>query len=331
MPRPPKFYFPGKIYYITTSVEEGFMFPPNELTREYILKSLAQAQTRHKIEIVDIIVQPTHIHIMVRVLDPTDAAKFMERFKTETAHVVNRILGRKKKTVWCEGYDSPLIPDLATAIDRIAYIYANPSNDNGEDTIEAFPGFNTFSSRKWMASGELPLDDIEVTTYHLARSDFIPVMDHTPEGYNRYRLNLVQNKKKNTVTFSPNALFKAFGITDEKEIRQLNAFIVAEVRKREEKNRSLREAAGRTVIGAKKLRETPIGTHYVPNRKGRRMRVHCKDVKLRKEVLADLRAMVEKRDEVRELRRKGDYSRRYPIGMFPPYEFRLAEYIRTPW
>ena len=116
-----------------------------------------------------------------------------------------------------------------------------------------------------------------------------------------------------------------------KEIRQLNAFIVAEVRKREEKNRSLREAAGRTVIGAKKLRETPIGTHYIPNRKGRRMRVHCKDVKLRKEVLADLRAMVEKRDEVRELRRKGDYSRRYPIGMFPPYEFRLAEYIRTPW
>lgn len=331
MPRPPKFYFPGKIYFITTSVEDGFMFPPNELTRELVLKSLAQAQKLYNIEILDVIVQMTHIHIMVRVIDPADAADFMERFKTETAHVLNRILGKKKKTVWCEGYDSPLIPDLATAIDKIAYIYANPSNDDGEDTIEAFPGFNTFSTRKWMASGELPLDDVEIATYYLARTDFHPATDHTPEGYRRYRLNLIEGRKKNALTISPNAVFHAFGITDEREIRALNGLIVSEVRKREEINRSVRETQGRTVIGAKRLRETPIGAHYIPDRSGRRMRVHCKDITLRKEVLSALRALVKTRDKVREGRRKGDYSLRYPIGVFPPYEFRLAEYIRTPW
>jgi hypothetical protein len=43
----------------------------------------------------------------------------MERFKTESAHAVNNLLGREKRTVWCKSYDEPVILDKAMAIDKL--------------------------------------------------------------------------------------------------------------------------------------------------------------------------------------------------------------------
>jgi REP element-mobilizing transposase RayT len=325
MPAPPKFTFHGGIYFVTTSVEEGITFPPNETTKELILKSLAQAQGLHNIEIIDIIIQPTHVHMLVRVIDPSDAVDFMERFKTESAHAINRILGRKKKTLWCEGYDSPFIPDIATAIEKIAYLYANPSNDGAVDSINDFPGFNTFYLREAVAAGEQFFSQTYIPTYHIARSDFTVVKDHTPDGYQRYRNRLIQNKKKNSLTISPNALFQKFGITDEAEIRTLNRVIIDEVRRREEKNRTLRQDEGKAVIGAERLAATPIGTHYVPDRTGRRMRVHCVDRELRRATLKWMRELYRRARVVLDRWRIGDFSVPYPIGLFPPTGIRLAE------
>ena len=325
MPAPPKFIFHGGIYFITTSAEEGLTFPPNETIKELILKSLAQAQGLHNIEIIDIIIQPTHVHILVRVIDPGDASDFMERFKTESAHAINRILGRKKKTLWCEGYDSPFIPDLGTAIEKIAYLYSNPSNDNAVNSINDFPGFNTFYLREAVASGAQSLSKIYIPTYCIARSDFTVVKDHTPEGYQRYRNKLIRKKKRNSLTISPNALFQKFGITDEAEIRRLNGVIIEEVRRREQRNRMQRQTEGRVVIGAKRLAATPIGTHFVPHRTGRRMRVHCGDRALRRDTLLWMRELYRRARVVLDRWRLGDLSVPYPIGLFPPTGIRLAE------
>ena len=45
---------------------------------------------------------------------------FMERFKCETAHAVNRLLGRRQVTVWCKGYDSPVILTLDDLVEKLA-------------------------------------------------------------------------------------------------------------------------------------------------------------------------------------------------------------------
>ena len=127
MPRSNKVFFHGSIHFVSISVEEGFMFPPNPLIKELLKKCIAQAQHLYPIQICALLVESTHIHLLVRVIDPQDAVNFFGRFKTESAHAVNRLLGRKKRTVWCEGYDSPLVDDIETIKDKICLLYTSPS------------------------------------------------------------------------------------------------------------------------------------------------------------------------------------------------------------
>jgi len=328
MPAPPKFFFHGAIYFITTSIERDVMLPPNPLIREIILKCLAQAQCLYPIEIIDIIIQPTHVHMLVRIRDPKSAAGFMERFKTESAHAINGLLGRKRSTLWCERYDSPYIPDLETAISKIVYIYTNPSNDGGVDSIRDFPGFNTFHLRESCASESSDFKLVELETYVIPRPRFTKLKSNSHKYYSEYRDNLIKDLETTVVTLSPNALFEKFGIKDATLIRKYNQLIIQKIEQKEELNRVERKQRGVGVIGATRLAGTTIGSAFMPSRSGRRMRVHCVDKAVRIETLFWMRELQEAGRRVREQWRIGDYSDRYPMGLFPPNGFRLAEPLR---
>ncbi|MEN9845574.1 MAG: hypothetical protein RIS36_721 [Pseudomonadota bacterium] len=69
--------------------------------------------------------------------------------------MINGLLERDKRTLWCEGYDSPIVLTPLRALTIIAYMYANPAKDNLETTIDryyllsaVFPhrGFRPFGS-----------------------------------------------------------------------------------------------------------------------------------------------------------------------------------------
>lgn len=325
MPAPPKFFFHGGIYFITTSVERDFMLPPNPLIREIILKSLAQAQKLYPIEIIDIIVLPTHVHLLVRILDPECAASFMERFKTESAHAINRLLGRRRSTLWCERYDSPYIPDLETALNKIVYIYTNPSNDGAVDRIDEFPGFNTFNLRVSSSIHPLKAGPIEIGTYVIPRPSFTKLKSHSLDYYTKYRDGLVKGLQSAVVKITPNALFEKFGVYDDLSIQHYNQVIIERIRQKEALNRVERALAKKGVIGARKLTKMVIGSAFMPERSGRRMRVHCQNKALRIETLLWMRDLQRAGKDVRERWRVGDYSERYPMGLFPPNGFRLAE------
>ena len=48
----------------------------------------------------------------------------VRKFKTESAHAVNRLLGIRKRTIWCEGYDSPMVyKDLDRAVEKIKFCF----------------------------------------------------------------------------------------------------------------------------------------------------------------------------------------------------------------
>ena len=60
--------------------------------------------------------------------------------------MLNRILSRSKRTIWCDGDDIPTVLTLRRALVAIAYLYANQVKDNLESTIENYPGFSTSKS-----------------------------------------------------------------------------------------------------------------------------------------------------------------------------------------
>jgi hypothetical protein len=59
--------------------------------------------------------------------------------------MLKRLLGKKHLTLWQKnGTGAFLIPDLETVKERIAYFYNNPTKANLVDTIEQYPGLNTW-------------------------------------------------------------------------------------------------------------------------------------------------------------------------------------------
>ena len=123
MPSNPKYTQNNTVVLITTSVEEGLIFPQNPLIKVLLLAALLRAQTLHPGCIpCHFLISTTHIHILVYVLNPDDVKGFMERFKTESSHYINRLLGRQKRTIWCASYDSPALLQESDARNWIAYI-----------------------------------------------------------------------------------------------------------------------------------------------------------------------------------------------------------------
>ena len=327
MSRPPKIFFPGSVHFVSISVEEDFMFPPNALVKELIEKSIAQAQQLYPIKIIAILVESTHVHMLIRVIDPQDAVDFFERFKTESAHAVNRLLGRKKRTVWCEGYDSPLVDDVETIKDKLAYIYENPAKDGLTDQVDHFPGVCTWNDFKSL--GPRSTSKRVYETRYLPRSDFNELPDgHLVErDYERLRRKLIHGKKKNFYEVDFNAWMERFGITDPQEQHEVNKNIIAMVREREAVHRALREKESRGVIGRKRLVETTVGGRYRPERTGRRMLVHSVDPNFRKEQIRWIKALIQAGRDVLARWRLGDTSVQYPMGLFPPTGVRLVEPI----
>ena len=328
MPRNPKIFFHGGCHFITMSVEEGFMFPPNLLINEVIKKCLAQAQALHPVRISDIQVLSTHIHLFIQVINPQDVVDFIERFKCESAHIINRLLGRKKKTVWCEGYDSPLIDDLPTAISKIAYIYENPSKDGLVGSIRQYSGVNSYQQR--LQAADTGAFTKTYSTRRIARSDFKALPKKTRlslEDYRKLRRKLIRNKPKAHFQIDQVTWMERFGVITDEEKRRVCKQIIAEVAAREEGHHATRKAEGRSVLGARRVAEQPIGTLYIPERTGRRMLTHSEDPEIRKRTIRWMKELIYRGKEVLLQWWQGDLTIPYPPGLFPPTGPRMVEPI----
>ncbi|MBX7143689.1 MAG: transposase [Oligoflexia bacterium] len=104
-----KYHPHGSVLFVTFSVEQGLLLLSNPLCEALIKSCLARAQFLYPVEICHFLVEATHIHMVLVVKNPDDVCRFVGYFKTESAHTLNGLLGREKRTVWCEGYDSPVI------------------------------------------------------------------------------------------------------------------------------------------------------------------------------------------------------------------------------
>ena len=146
MPRPPKVFRHNDVLFVTTAVEQGLLLPANPLVSFIILCCLARAQALFPVTVSAFIVEGTHAHLLLVVINPEDVADFMERFKTESAHAINALLGRRGRTVWCDGYDSPVLGNPEDVVRKLVYLYTNPAKDGLVRSIHDYPGLSSFGA-----------------------------------------------------------------------------------------------------------------------------------------------------------------------------------------
>ena len=314
MSRLRKFIVPGEVYFITTSVESTLAFPPNELINTILLSCLARAQELYPVIVCEFLISTTHVHFIIVARNPEDVCGFMCRFKTETAHALNRLLGYQKRTIWCQGYDSPMLyKDLDRAVEKVAYIYANPAKDNLVKSIDDYPGLSSWSAQK-NPCAVIPRSRIKQLTSN----------NPSLEELAKYRAKLIRKARTGSFTLNPSAWMEVFGVTTKEDKTSLRQRVIKRVRELEAEAEKLRIFEGKSVIGAKILISTPICAPYVPKRMGKRMYIICGCVELRKTFLTNLKAQIGRANEVFKRWKVGDFSLPFPLGLFPPSMPRLA-------
>ncbi len=324
MPRPPRFLLNGETYLITSSIEEGLPLACNPLIKTIIESCLARAQSLYPVRLGHHLFEANHLHMLVTVDNPQDLVDFMRHFKTETAHAINNLLGRDKKTVWCESFDSPALLTVEDVIRKIAYLYSNPAKDNLEDSVDCFPGLSSwqeFRSKRSYYSKKCPwINRSAIHELPRTKLSIADIQDLTRRYKNGAR-------KSHTLRVDLDGWFDSFGITDPKERRRINERIIELVRDEEARFRRAREQEQKTVLGAQRLALRPIDTPYNPKRRGRRSVCISEDKSLRKDRVVLVRSLKEKGDAVYQRWKIGDTGMKYPLGLFPPSMPKLGESI----
>jgi hypothetical protein len=317
-----KYHPHGSVVFVTFRVEEGLLLLSNPLCQTIIKSCLAASLDVHpQIKISHAIAEGTHLHLIVVVVNPDDLPGFIKCFKTESAHAFNKVLGRPKRTVWCEGYDSPVILTPLRAGIALAYLYANPAKDNLSPSIEEYPGFSTwkmYQTKMHMKSWRR----IRRYQYRALAPD-----SHNLRGYTKEAQRLLEGSKEEyPFTIHPNAWLEAFGITDPDLQEECNRRLEKRVRVLEARAARLREREKRRVYGRERLLAQQIDRHYrIKNYRGRRMWCLTEAHRVRIAFITFFKALMEKAREVQRRWRVGDYSLAYPLGLYPPCKPKLQE------
>lgn len=322
-----KYHPKGSVLFVTFALEEGLLLLSNPLCLAIIRGCLVGAQKLYPVRICHLLVEATHIHLIVVVQDPDDVPQFMRHFKTESAHYLNGLLGRNKRTIWCAGYDSPTVLTMNKTIAAIAYIYSNPAKDNLVASIDQYPGFSTW---KMFQTNELTK-----RWKRLRRPQFKALTpdSHNLGAYTREAERVLRESNEiESFTIEPNAWLEAFNVSDATEQGrieqgQINSRVIKLIRYLEERAERKRKRQNKRVIGREQLIKQELDLSYRPERKGRRTWCLSDVRSLRIEYIRFFKKLRQEARRVLALWRKGDTSAKYPPGLYPPSMPKLANVV----
>lgn len=263
MPRPRKLFIHGTVVSISTRVQEGLPFVPTRYMKLIIQSALAGAQKLYKARIVAYLVMGNHIHLILVVDNPEDIPRFMRYFKRETSGAINRLLGRRQRSVWVPGYNSPVILDAEKAIQEIVYLYTNPQKARLVNRIEDYPQLSSWNELFSCSSTSSLVPSF--------RRDAIPALgeNHSQEHDEKvYEEILSKSKDRNLLRIEPHAWMECFEETRKMKPFAMRNLIEKRVRAKEQEFRMKR---GPEVLGRENLLRQDIRVGFHPKKWGKKM------------------------------------------------------------
>jgi hypothetical protein len=309
----------GKAYEVCFRAREGLPFVTNELMNLVINSVVARKQHDEKVNICHDIWNGSHAHMLLVALDAQNFFKFLGETQKEVTEIIKRLLGIGQLNLW-EGSPSVIeVLDLEAAIDRIAYFYANPAQDNLVSKIEKYPGVSSWSDFQRVDN---TVDAAHTENYPWLRLPSIPLLEspsltHQQAIYHCHVLKK-ENKKQHAFVRKPNLWMKSFGITAPEEVREINSKIVERLRIREHEAEQLRKKLGKSVIGVDRLMTQPIMKAHKPKKKDRKIYCISTIKELRIRHIENFKQFCEKCRNCFEKWLIGDFNVEWPPGAFKP-------------
>lgn len=306
MPRNRKLFIHNTVVLLTARTEEGLPFWPSLYMNFILWGILARARNLYQVRVCHFIFMANHLHLLGVVDDPAQLDDFMRYIKTESAHAVNRLWGRRKHTVWCDGYDSPTILTPADVIRYIVYIYTNPLHSRDHTPIAQYKGI---SSWKLFQSGT----SSRACPWIIRRN--IPKLANVilSEGKQKRILAILKAKRAGTKTFflEPNAWMECFSELRADSVDRINADIRQRIRDEEKQIAKSHPSPTCDQPDASRIK------NYQPKKFSPRMICLCSDVPLRSHFLNWYRFLCEAA-KAAFTRLTGGARPQYPAGFFAP-------------
>lgn len=320
MGRPRKQILSNETYEICMRTQFGLPFVTAFYMNLIIEGIMARVQRDMKVIINHIIWMTNHAHIIIEARDIDQCKAFYGEVQKQLTEAIKRLLGKKHLSLWRSNETSVVhLGDAEGIMNRIAYLYSNPSRANLVETIDHYPGISS-----WKGFLEAPSTlDAEISkTCPWIQAPMIPRLPCASVNPTQ-DLRLVERMRgmavrSHKLVVHPNAWMKKFGITAPEEIAEKNRSIRAMVEENEASQRRLRQREGRRVMGANRLRRQPLTLTYTPKKETQRIFVYAADKSLRIEMIKAYRAFCDKCRECYERWKRGDYAVKWPPGAYRP-------------
>lgn len=314
MPSPPRILLPGTVVFITSRTEEGLPFIPVPYMSLIIESAMARAMTLYPVILCHYLWMANHFHLLASVEDPELIEKFVGRVKTEIAHAVNKLLGRRRRTIWVGDYDSPPILTFEDALEKVRYLYLNASEADVASSLNRYgrpSSWNAFTSKAtrksvpWIQRPFLSPDIVE-------------------DAY-AYQTLIEKAQVSHDLVVQPTAWMTFFGIDNPGEQEIINQKLIADILRIEKELCETREGpAADETPGVKHCINRP----YTPQKISRRAWRICRIKSLRITFIDLVKRLIRDGKETLKKWRAGDRSAPYPPGLAPPSFPRLTNLLR---
>ena len=318
MPRTRRYVESGAVYELCFRARRGLPFVSYQCLNFIIQCVLARVQRDDKVILCHDIWNGSHPHLIVVSKDAKQLVNFYSEIQKKVTDIIKRHLGRDYLEIW-EGIPSVIkLGDLDAAMNRIAYLYANPAQDDLEECIERFPGASSWQEYLVCQNS---LDDSVSNSYPWLRLPTVPKLSAAcisgKEDQKVIDILIKRNEEIYTLTRCPNAWMKCFGVKD-LEVNRVNSQIITLLRQKETIAREIRNRDKKSVLGAKRLKSQPIMKTHTPKKKERKIFIITTLKEIRVEFIEKMRSFQMICCDCYQRWKNGEFSVKWPPAAFKP-------------
>ena len=307
MPRNRKYFRHGDALLVTSRTEEGLPLVPSHNLNFIIWGILAKARSMYRVKICHFLFMSNHFHMILVVDTPEDISSFVGYVKGEIAHAINKLLGRRQKTIWQSGYDSPILLEPEDVERYIDYIYLNPVKAGLVHSIEEFPGV---SSWQMFSSGCYKRNHKK-----LNRTD-LWMLPAASLGVNEQKRIVSAYEKLESPKYE--LVIEPFAYLKDGQQCFSRETIINRISNRERIIKDDRKSRKEEVFGATKLRRESMLKEYIPKKYSKRMICISSNKQHRNAFIGFFKSLSEQAALIYQSWKRGDFSLRLPPGLFYP-------------
>ena len=319
MPRRRRFIESNALYEFSVRTREGLPFVCRIFMTLLIKSAIARTQRDVKVLLSHFLWMGNHAHFLVVSRDAEQMTRFYGELQKRLTDYLKRLFGLHHLQLWEGSISIIKIADVESAVERIAYLYANPARANLVDSITRYPGYSSYSAFTTATDGVLHKVS-EKVPWVQAPAVTAPQTDTFTDAQDRFLAGHLRAKatKEHTLRVFPNLWLRCFGITAPREVARYRAMVLGAIEAHEQRAREARKLSGKPLLGPAALKKQSFRRRHTPKSHERRIFIIAKDIATRINYINWMNTISTRCRELYEQWKKLDFSGLWPPGVFKP-------------